>query len=761
MRLFSENSFDRALGVHGRPKPWWSRSSVQAAALVALVVVVYARVFHAGFIWDDDVMLNPSVRSRTGLGAIWFSTQLPDYFPLTSTLLWAEWQCWGDAPIGFHLANLALHALGAVLLWRLLRRLGLPGAWLSAAVFAVHPVGVETAAWITEHKNTLAFALGAGSALAYLKFHDTRSHGQYALALGLFVAALLSKTAVVPLPVVLAILLWWIETRRPGAPSFEIRRLRPLVPFFLAAAVLAAVGMWFQAHRAIGPALVRGDGLVSRTLIAARATWFYLAHAVWPMNVAFIYPRWSLGAWQPVGFGAILAGLVVAVALWCTGRRLSGLSAAALCYAVLLLPVLGFCDISYMRHSLVADRWQYFALPAVIAPLVAGAIALLRRRDWGSTLGVPAAVAVLTLFGCRTLAYSAAFENASRLWDATLAANPDAAVAHSERGIALANSGHPAEALAEYRRALEIWPDYELAHYNLGCALSEQGDLDGAVAEFHAALRSYPQFTDAEYNLGTVQLQRGDFAAAAAAFRRVLTLEPGSAKARNNLGTALLQQGDAAAAAIEFTAVLARDPAHRGARANLGTALLQLGRPADAIEQLRRAVAGGSAAEEADVRKKLGDAWLQQGNYTDAEAEYARACALAPELVGARNNRGYALTCLHRADEAVVELEKALAQDASDPDLHNNLGNALLQLGRVPEAVSHYEAAVKLQPNDCRSHNNRGFAVWLLGREDEARAEFESALLLDPQNRSARKNLGDLLSGRRPERQPASPASNG
>ena len=263
------------------------RACLQGLALVALTLLAYVPAMRSGFVWDDDAFLtdNPLIRDPDGLRRIWASTEPPDYFPLTSTMLWVEWRLWGGHPAGYHVVNVVLHALGCLLAWRVLLRLGVAGAWLAALAFALHPVNVESVAWITERKNTLPLVLYLLSALLFLRGDEQPAPGggpARAASLAAFLLALLAKTSVAILPPVLLLCAWW---RRRRVSALDLRRT---APHFALAAVLGLVTAWYQGHRAIGPVVVRDDGFASRLAIAGRAVWFYLGKALAPVDLAFV-----------------------------------------------------------------------------------------------------------------------------------------------------------------------------------------------------------------------------------------------------------------------------------------------------------------------------------------------------------------------------------------------------------------------------------------------------------------------------------------
>ncbi len=317
------------------------RQILLAVALVALTLLAYLPAMRGGFIWNDDTFLtgNPLIKSWDGLRRFWFTADPPDYFPLTSTSLWLEWRLWGMNPAGYHVVNVLLHALSAMLLWRVLKRLKAPGAWLAGLIFAVHPVNVESVAWITERKNTLAMALFMASLLAYLKFDEDDAPRAYALALGLFLLALLAKTSVIMLPAVLLLCAWW---RRGRIRRRDILRA---IPFAALSGALALVTAWYQYHRAIAAEVVRTDGFLARTAGAGWAAWFYLYKALLPAKLCFVYPRWALA----VSFLSFLPDLLLLALLVLLWRNRRGWGRPLLFglgyFLVSLAPVAGFLNI--------------------------------------------------------------------------------------------------------------------------------------------------------------------------------------------------------------------------------------------------------------------------------------------------------------------------------------------------------------------------------------------------------------------------------
>ena len=444
-----------------------------ALALALLVVAAYLPALHAGFIWDDDayVTANATLRTLDGLRRIWLEPgAVPQYYPLTFTSLWLDHHLWGVQPLGYHLVNVLLHGANVILVWVIGRRLALPGAWLAAAVFAVHPVHVESVAWVTERKNVLSGALYLAAFLAYLRAAGG-ARAAYGLALGLFAGALLAKTVTCTLPVVLLLVLWW----RRGRVD-----ITPLIPFFVLGAASGLVTAWMEAHHVGATGALWRLSLLDRCLIAGRALWFYAGKLLWPHPLAFIYARWHVDAavwWQylfPLAAAATVAALHLA-----RGRIGSGPLVAVLCYVATLAPALGFVNVYPMRYSFVADHFQYLASLPLIALAAAGATRLPRPQVIGA--------GVLLVLGALAWRQGLVYRDAETVWRDTLAKDPDSSMAHINLGMLLSDDGRVPEAIVHFREALRIDPEDGEAHDDLGNALASEGKLDEAIAEYGAA----------------------------------------------------------------------------------------------------------------------------------------------------------------------------------------------------------------------------------------------------------------------------------
>ena len=615
--------------------PAHRRAWLAGLALVGLTLLVYAPATRSGFLWDDESFLteNPLIRAPDGLRRLWASTEPPDYFPLTSTMLWIEWRLWGESPAGYHVVNVVLHALSCVLLWRVLLRLRVPGAWLAGLVFAVHPVCVESVAWITERKNTLPLVLYLLSLLLFLRAEDeaagSRRGRLFAASLLVFLLALLAKTSVVILPAVLLLCAWWRRGRVTGAD------LQRAAPFFAVAAVLGAVTAWYQSHRAIGSLVVRDDGLASRLAIAGRAVWFYLGKALWPVDLSFVYPRWSTGAVSGAAWLPLLGLVALFALLWAARRGWGRPWLFALTYFVLgLLPVLGFLDIYFMRYSLVADHWQYVSLLG-IAALAGAGVALVQARAGPAAGGLVAAALIATL-GVATWRQQAPYRDVQSLWIDTVAKNPDAWLAHNNLGGMLFASGRPAEAAAHFEAALRSQPEDVGIRSNFGESLLALRRFDEAEALFEEVLRRQPDRAAAHDSLGLALQGLGRVDEAIAAHETALALQPGNAVTHNHLGNALYALGRLEDAAAQYSEATRLDPRYAEAHNNLGNALFGMRDFQGAAKEYSAALA--IRPQYAEAASNLGSAYKELGRLDEAIAQYEAALALKPELTGVLDN---------------------------------------------------------------------------------------------------------------------------
>jgi protein O-mannosyl-transferase len=528
-----------------------------AAIIVLVAILAYLPSICGGFVLDDDLFVteNNLITASKGLYPFWCTSEAQDYWPVINTTLWIEWRLWETTPMGYHVSNLVLHIIEALLIWVILEKIRIPGAFLAAMIFALHPVNVESVAWISSRKNIMAMLFFLLSILWYVKtimplasvgMAPVRSHGGprerakarprvaalqciplstahlyswYCLSLIAFMLAMLSKGSVAVLPLLLLGIVWWLR-------SLTLRDLVRIAPFFLLAVVLAGVNIWFQTH---GKDLVfRNAGFMERLLGAGGVVWFYLYKALLPFDLAFIYPPWNIQVGDPLSWLPLLAAIIVTAMLW---RYRNGWSRPLLFFwgffCVSLVPVLGFTDVGFMKYSLVADRYQHIAIIGAIALAAAGWSVW---RQWARTrthlFTTSVAVAAMCTLAFLTWRQSGIYNNAVALYQATLQKNPGCWLAHNNLGLALADEGRLPEAIKHYRQALLLNHDYTEAHNNLGVALVETGERQEAIEQYRQALRLNPDYIEAHNNLGVALVDAGRPQEAIEQYRQALRLNP-------------------------------------------------------------------------------------------------------------------------------------------------------------------------------------------------------------------------------------------
>lgn len=534
-------SLGSGVGENRSRKTSWEPFGLWAGLMVLLTIVAYLPAMRGGFVFDDKLLItqNRLITASDGLHRFWFTTKAPDYYPLTSSLWWLEWRLWGNSAAGYHVVNVLLHAVNAVLVWMILCRLKIPGAWLGAAVFAVHPVNVATVAWISEQKNTLSMLFYATTILLYLRFKEEGQWRWYGLSLAAFVLALLSKTAVVMLPVVLLGCVWWSRGRL-RAKDFLCSG-----PFFALSLVLGLVTIWFQYNRVLGGTAVGTDGFLPRLATAGWVPWFYLYKALLPFNLNLIYPKWEVDAFRWVSYapGLLLFGCF-AVFWW--KREVWGrpLLFAMGYFVVTLFPVLGFFDQHFYMYSWVADHWQYYSIIGAIALAVAAGDRICRRLgERGREVGVLASMIVLVLLAAASWRRGGVYADSATLWQDTVHKNPNAWVAHYNLGTVQYAAGRVQEAIAHFEQAVRLKPDYAYAQNNLANALLKMGRSQEAIGHYEQAVRIDPGYAEAHNNLAVALALAGKFEGAIGHYEQALRIDPDYAEAHYNLGSALEQAG--------------------------------------------------------------------------------------------------------------------------------------------------------------------------------------------------------------------------
>ena len=646
---------------------------------------------------------------------------------------------------GYHAVNVLLHLLNCLLLWRLLLRLAVPGALLIAAVFAVHPVHVESVAWIIERKDLLSALFYLGAVLAWLRFVEVERVGHYLLVVLLFVAGLLSKSVVVTLPLALLLVQWW---RGGRVTRLDLLRVAPLM--VLGAAITAADLAFYRGREP----LELGYTLAERMLIAGRALWFYAGKLVWPVELAVIYPRWQIDARSLTGWGYVVAAAGVALWLW-RARLGRGPLAGALYFALTLGPVLGFVDYGYMQYSFVADRFQYLAGIGVLAVLLGAAArgvgrlearersaAVLRYGAWGL------AVAVVLLLGTLTWRQAAIYRDEVTLFSHVVALNPAARDAHQNLGDALTKQGLHRRAVESYRAALKIDPRFARAYAGMGRSLFEAQRYAEALAALQQALDLQPESRLAAtlyLFMGRAARELGQLHAAAGHFRQAFRLDPQDAEPLLELAFLLRSQQRHDQAAAVFARIRDLDPDDPETLHAIAESFRVEGHLDQAIANYHAAIR--IDREFAPAHAGLGLVLLQAQRYAAAVDALERALDLEPELPDAGSLHvfiGRSWQELGDPSAALQWFERAVRIDPLNPKALEPLAMAYFQERRYEEALSLYRTLQEVRPDSARAHSNVGAALYHLGRLHEALQSFERALALEPDLEAARTALAAL-----------------
>jgi cytochrome c-type biogenesis protein CcmH/NrfG len=577
------------------PAVAWQDFLMRLAILVLAALWIYSPVYHpffpADWLWDDDQLLtaNATVQSTTlaSFLKLWLSPDGADYFPLSYTALWLQWPFFKMWPTGYHLTTIVLHIIGALLVWRLLVVMKMPGAWLAGVLFAVHPVCVESVTWVSELKNTLSLPLFLLSAINFVKFDDADEQSpsawrNYMLSIVFFLLSMLAKTSVVAMPVVLLLYIWW---KRGTVTARDFVRT---APFFLISIVLGIVTIYYQHGRAIGQETIIVGGIDSRIATAGMLILFYLKTIFWPVTLLPIYPKWEVDPPQPWQF---LAWPVIAAAAWwfwknreTWGRHvIFGLGF----FLLMVAPVLGFITISYMRITWAADHFIYLPMIGVIALIAAGVATLYERISvTDRPLLVAGTALVLAVLTGMSFRYAGAWVNEDALWSHTLRHNENAWQAHNRLGAKKFARGHVDDinpptrienrgALHHFTRSTALRPDLGETHNNLGTALSAKGRMDEAIEQFKEACRVTPHVPAIHVNLANSLAAGGRFAEAEMKYLELIkSMEKQHAEAMEKLGNPNLPIDPSIAALIN----------------NYGVTLFKQEKTEQAIEAFRRAL---------------------------------------------------------------------------------------------------------------------------------------------------------------------------
>ena len=738
-----------------------------------------------GFIWDDDAHVTRiDLRSLEGLWNIWFklgATQ--QYYPLLHSIFWFEHALWGDSSICYHIANILLHTIACFLLVALLKRLAIPGAWLAGFVFALHPVYVESVAWITEEKNTISAIFYLLAAIYYFKYSEERTSKNYWTALCMFILALLSKTVTATLPAAILVIMWW----KNGKLEWK-KDVLPLIPWF----ILGAIGGMFTAW--VERVYIGAQGsdfnlsILQRILLAGHVVLFYAGKLLLPVNLIFIYQHWTLETADIVNYiYPILALSIIALLAWFAFKKLkegnNGKFARAplagyLFFVGTLFPVLGFANVYPFMFSYVADHFQYLASLGIIVPLCAAITILMDKisAEYKPTASAIGGV-LLALLGVAAYFQSQIYTSAEVLYRDTITKNPNCWMAHNNLGAILLNSGKIDEAKAQFIEAITIRPPYADAQSNLCNVYIHEGHNSEAIDHGLYALKLRPNSPDTENNVAIAYANMGRIQEAIQHYKIALAYRPNYPEVYNNLGNALVSINQKNDAITCFQNAAKLRPSYADAYSNMGLVYFGMGKYQEAINSDIQAVnivpnsivyrsnlamhfsavghqveAAAQLEEALKVNPNVPDLWYNLGNdlvasgkYSEAVQPFVNTIKLNPNNIGAYNNLGAVLFKLGKNQDAIAQYQAVIKLKPDYAEAHSNLGVALSAIGKNQEAINEYGIALKILPTYADCYNNLGLALLAIGKVDQAIPNFKKAIQINPTGPSYKDNLDRAL----------------
>jgi tetratricopeptide (TPR) repeat protein len=709
-------------------RPRKVRNDLLVCLLLAMVTLaVYWQVLSHDFVnFDDNLYITENSHVQEGLTSesiIWAFTQrdISYWHPMTWLSLMLDYEFYGLSPGGFHLTNLLLHALGTMLLFFALHVMT-GSLWRSgfvAFLFALHPLNVESVAWVVERKNVLSTCFWMLTILTYGYYTQRPILRRYLLVLFCFTLGLMAKPLLVTVPCVLLLLDYWplarfhlpqlgrdseAETHTlmlTGSQKSPMYRLvLEKIPFLALSVVSISLSLWSGKHpdfllttETIPMSLRVGNALISYAA--------YIGKMIWPSNLAVFYPPPGTLAWSQVAAPALVIVLVSMVVLWLARPR-PYILVGWLWYLGTLVPFIGLVQAGLWPA--MADRFVYVPLIGLFIIIAWGVPDLLAEYRYRLAIMTLAAGIVLSALAVRTWTQLRHWRNSITLFEHTVQVTSNNYLAHNNLGVAKFQRGKLDEAILHYTEALGIKPDYAYTHYNLGLALERRGRLDQAILHYTEALRIKPDYAKVHNNLGFALGLQGRLEEAISHYYEALQIRPDYFRARYNLADALAEQGRIDQAIVHFSKAVSLEP------------------------------------NSAEVHNDLGDALARQGKFDQAIVHFSKAVSLEPNLAVAHSNLGKGLARQGKFDQAIVHFSKALSLEPNSAESHHHLGSVLLKQGKLDEAKAHYSKALDLRPDYPEAHNNLGVALFQLGSFEEALAHFSEAIRLNPYHLQAQNN---------------------
>ncbi len=638
------------------------KTTAGVVLIIAAILLIYSPVFNAGFVWDDKAVYDNPVMVRTdGLARIWFHPRdlIPyeiHYWPVVHSTFWLEYQFHHGNAGGYHITNVILHIINCLLLWCILRKIRLPGAWFAAVIFAVHPVHVESVAWIVERKDLLSFLFYLLAFQAFLRYRRHTRKPILLSALVLFLLALLSKSIAITFPLLL--LFWeWTQVERP-----LWRIPRDHIPFWILAGGYTVLDVTLARTAEV---LTFGFSIPEKIIIAGQSIWFYIRQLVFPVEILAVHPRWTIHAGEiiPYIFPVSAIGVLIVLAML---RHRAGkwpIFIAAM-YCLTLLPVLGMVTFGFMRYSFVADRFQYLASAFPIAGITALITTAVRHKSPAIRRVISFTAAIIVIFLC-----VGSFQHA----------------------------GHYRDKLTLFQHTLTKNPDAYIAHYNVAAERAIEGDHNAAVLHFREVQRIQPGHGDTMLQLANSLMTLGRFAEAERAYRNYLETHPQKVNAYINLGNVVLRQGRMADAIQSYQQALVLDPENSMANNNMGFCLADQNRPAEALICYRKSLKKNPDSIETHIN--IARILMKQDDRSVAARHYRKTLRLDPNQTEALNNLAWILSTGPDSDPptAVKLAQRACTVTGwKQAELMDTLVTAYLAAGQHRQAVATAEKALKI-----------------------------------------------------------------
>ena len=615
--------------------------------------IVYLPSLSCGFIWDDDLLLtnNPIIISNHTPFVFWFTTKARDFFPTTYTYLWILWKLFPHIPFVYHLSNVILFIISAVILWMLLETLKISGAKWCALIYLVHPVNVETVSWITQHKNTLSLLFYLISLNSFFSSRDNRK--LYWLSILFYFLSITSKTSVAGFPFVLALLIYWQKR------LFTFKDFKTVLPFFFISVIVGTLELWFHNIHKDQYLAIFPYGIGERIAVGGRVFFFYLYKAVMPLNLSFVYPRWDINLMNPGVYLPALAVMLMTVSIFCLKHRFPSLFALFFFYLLNIFPVMGFIDIYYMRYSRVADHWQYLSLIAVVTGLVSTINNFISK----STQGIKrVCFLVFLIISCLlsfiTLNQQQIYKDQKILWKETIKKTPTAWIAYNNLAIIYLKEGE-LEASQKYtKKSLELEPMNEMAVNNMGSILSRQNKPKLALDYFKEAIRIQPDFSLAHFNLGLGLMDLGEYRESYSEISESLRIYPLSHLTRNARGNVLQRMNFIKESIPEYKEAIKLNPDFHLAYYNLANGLVSL------------------------------------KNYNEAIKNYEMALSISPDFYNAHFNLGMLFSVTGDKKKSIGHFLEVIRLNPGFYKTYYLIGNEYSAIGDFNNAIKSYTKAL-------------------------------------------------------------------